>query len=195
MPATSSTATSTETPGSTWCSTRWRKTCAATRATTTAPIVRPLRRISERQVDRIKRLGAIVSGNPYYTTALADNYSKVASVPNAPTRWCAWATSSEPAFPIRTTPICRWLPGSRFSSCIVESTGPRSPDASRVKTSGQPRGALRAVTIDAAYSLQMEKEVGSIVPGQAGELHHPRRQSRDLRRREDQGHRGLGNGS
>jgi adenine deaminase len=26
-------------------------------------------------------------------------------------------------------------------------------------------GALKAVTLDAAYSLQMEKEVGSIVPG------------------------------
>ena len=33
------------------------------------------------QVARIKRLGAIVSGNSYYTTALADNYTRLASVP------------------------------------------------------------------------------------------------------------------
>jgi imidazolonepropionase-like amidohydrolase len=26
-------------------------------------------------------------------------------------------------------------------------------------------GALKAITLDAAYSMQMEKEVGSIVPG------------------------------
>lgn len=29
------------------------------------------------QIDRIKRLGAIVSGNPYYVTMLADRYSEV----------------------------------------------------------------------------------------------------------------------
>jgi len=67
------------------------------------------------QIDRIKRLGVIVSGNPYYVTMLADKYGKEGLGPERATTWCAWATSNVPASPTRITPICRWRPASRCS--------------------------------------------------------------------------------
>jgi hypothetical protein len=40
------------------------------------------------QVARIKQLGCLVSGNPYYVTSLADNYSKVGLGPQRESRTC-----------------------------------------------------------------------------------------------------------
>lgn len=118
------------------------------------------------QVDRIKRLGAIVSGNPYYAAALADNYSRVGLGPE------------------RANPMVRLGDVERAGiSYSLHSDMPMAPAqplylmycaVNRITQSGRVadgtqrtsrEGALRAVTLDAAYSLQLEKEVGSIVPG------------------------------
>jgi hypothetical protein len=118
------------------------------------------------QVARIKRLGAIVSGNPYYPVALADNYR---------------ANGLDPA---RADNMVRMGDVERAGvSFSYHSDMPMAPGqplllmwsgVNRVTNDGNVRGpeqrvsrmgALKAVTLDAAYSLQMEKEVGSIVPG------------------------------
>ena len=118
------------------------------------------------QVSRIKRLGAIVSGNPYYPVALADNYR------------------SSGLDPERADPMVRMGDVERAGiSYSFHSDMPMAPGqplflmwsgVNRVTNEGNLRGpeqrvsrlgALKAVTLDAAYSLQMEKEVGSIAPG------------------------------
>jgi predicted amidohydrolase YtcJ len=118
------------------------------------------------QVSRIKRLGAIVSGNPYYPVALADNYR---------------ANGLDPE---RADPMVRMGDVERAGiSYSFHSDMPMAPGqplflmwsgVNRVTNEGNLRGpeqrvsrlgALKAVTLDAAYSLQMEKQVGSIVPG------------------------------
>jgi len=118
------------------------------------------------QVDRIKRLGAIVSGNPYYPVALADNYR------------------SNGLDPERADPMTRLGDVERAGiSYSLHSDMPMAPGAplflmwcavNRVTNDGNVRGpeqrvsrigALKAVTLDAAYSLQMEEDVGSIEPG------------------------------
>ena len=118
------------------------------------------------QVARIQRLGAIVSGNPYYPVALADNYR---------------ANGLDPE---RADPMVRMGDVERAGiSYSFHSDMPMAPGqplflmwsgVNRVTNEGNLRGpeqrvsrlgALKAVTLDAAYSLQMEKEVGSIVPG------------------------------
>lgn len=118
------------------------------------------------QVDRIKRLGAIVSGNPYYVRALADNYSEVGLGPER-------ADSM-----VRMGDVERL--GISFSYHSDMPMAPADPlflmwcGVNRITTSGRiaapdqrvsREAALRAVTIDAAYSLKMEKEIGSIVAG------------------------------
>jgi hypothetical protein len=118
------------------------------------------------QVARIKRLGAIVSGNPYYPVALADNYR---------------ANGLDPQ---RADPMVRMGDVERAGiSYSYHSDMPMAPGqplflmwsgVNRVTNDGNLRGpeqrvsrlgALKAVTLEAAYSLQMENEVGSIVPG------------------------------
>jgi len=118
------------------------------------------------QVARIKMLGAIVSGNPYYPIALADNYR---------------ANGLDPA---RADPMVRMGDVERSGiSYSFHSDMPMAPGqplflmwagVNRVTNDGNVRapeqsvsrlGALKAVTIDAAYSLRLEKDVGSIVPG------------------------------
>jgi len=118
------------------------------------------------QVVRIKRLGAIVSGNPYYPVALADNYR------------------SNGLDPARADPMVRMGDVERAGiSFSYHSDMPMAPGqplllmwagVNRITNDGNLRGpeqrvsrmgALDAVTLDAAYSLQLEKEVGSIVPG------------------------------
>jgi len=118
------------------------------------------------QVARITRLGAIVSGNPYYPVALADNYR---------------ANGLDPE---RADPMVRMGDVERAGiSFSYHSDMPMAPGqplllmwagVNRITNDGNLRGpqqrvsrlgALKAVTLDAAYSLQLEKEVGSIVPG------------------------------
>jgi predicted amidohydrolase YtcJ len=118
------------------------------------------------QVDRIKRLGAIVSGNPYYPVALADNYRtngldperadimvRMGDVERAGISYSYHADMPmAPAQPL----FLMWAGVNR----ITNEGNVRGPEqrVSRL-------GALKAVTIEAAYSLRMEKDVGSIVPG------------------------------
>lgn len=118
------------------------------------------------QVDRIRKLGAIVSGNPYYPVALADNYR---------------ANGLDPA---RADPMVRMGDVERAGiSYSFHSDMPMAPGqplylmwtaVNRLTPDGNVRapeqrvsrlGALKAVTSDAAYSLRLEEDVGSIEPG------------------------------
>jgi len=118
------------------------------------------------QVARIKRLGAIVSGNPYYPVALADNYRVNGLDPE------------------RADPMVRMGDVEKAAvSYSFHSDMPMAPGqplflmwsaVNRVTNDGNLRGpeqrvsrlgALKAVTLDAAYSMQLEKDVGSIVSG------------------------------
>lgn len=123
------------------------------------------------QVERIKTLGAIVSGNPYYVTALADQYSEVGLGPEradtmvrlgdlsrAGVRWSLHSDMPmAPADPL----FLMW--------CAVT----RQTTSGRVAAPDQTvsvEEALRGVTIEAAYSLKMEDEIGSLVAGKRANL-------------------------
>lgn len=118
------------------------------------------------QVKRIARLGAIVSANPYYTVALADQYSAFGVGPQR-------AESM-----VRLGDVAR--AGISFSLHSDMPMAPARPlflmwaAVNRSTFSGRVAGpeqrisvedALKAVTLDAAYSLQLEDEIGSISPG------------------------------
>jgi predicted amidohydrolase YtcJ len=118
------------------------------------------------QVVRIKRLGAIVSGNPYYPVALADNYRTNGLDPE------------RADIMVRMGDVER--AGISYSYHSDMPMAPAQPlflmwsGVNRITNNGNVRGpeqrvsrlgALKAVTIAAAYSLRMENEVGSILPG------------------------------
>lgn len=118
------------------------------------------------QIARIARLGAIVSANPYYTVGFADKYGEFGL---GPQRADAMVRSA--------SVLKRHIPLSFHSDLPM---GPSSPlnflwaAVNRVTPSGRVAGpeerisvedALRAVTIEAAYSWRKESELGSIIPG------------------------------
>lgn len=121
---------------------------------------------TEEQIDRIARLGAIVSANSYYPVGFADKY---ATHGLGPGRADVMVRSA--------SVLRRGIPLSFHSDLPM---GPADPltlawcAVNRLTPSGRVAGpeqcisvhdALRAVTIEAAYSWRMEHELGSIAPG------------------------------
>ena len=123
---------------------------------------------TEEQIDRIARLGCIVSANPYYPVGFADQYAahglgaqradsmvRAASVLR---RGIPLSLHSDlpmgPAAPLQLASFAvnRRTPGGRVA-------GPEQ----RISV----HDALRGITIEAAYSWRMEAELGSISPGKA----------------------------
>jgi predicted amidohydrolase YtcJ len=118
------------------------------------------------QVERIKRLGAIVSANAYYTTALADNYSKAGLGPERANSMVRMGDVERAGISYSYHSDMPMAPAQPLflMHCGVN----RTTQSGRVAAPEQRvsrEGALKAVTLEAAYSLQMEKEIGSIVPG------------------------------
>jgi predicted amidohydrolase YtcJ len=118
------------------------------------------------QVARIQRLGAIVSGNPYYTTALADNYSKVGLGPERADNMVRMGDVERAGISYSYHSDMPMAPAQPLflMHCGVN----RTTQSGRVAAPDQRvsrEGALKAVTIEAARSLQMEKDIGSIVSG------------------------------
>ena len=118
------------------------------------------------QVVRIKALGAIVSGNPYYVTALADQYGKVGLGPERADEMVrlgdlsragiSWSLHSDmpmaPAHPL----FLMW--------CAVNRRTPSGRVAAPEQRVSVEQ-ALRGITSEAAFSLKLETEVGTISPG------------------------------
>ena len=126
---------------------------------------------TEEQVDRISRLGAIVSANPYYPVGFADKYGK-------------WGLGPERADAmVRSASVLqRGIPLSFHSDlpmCPADPMLMASFAVNRVTKSGRVAGpeqriglhdALRAVTIEAAFSWGREDELGSIEVGKIANL-------------------------
>jgi hypothetical protein len=118
------------------------------------------------QVARIKAQGAIVSGNPYYPVALADNYrvngldparaDSMVRLGDVEKAGVSYSFHSDMPMAPGQPLFLMWAAVNR----VTNDGNVRGPEqrVSRL-------GALKAVTLDAAYSLQLEKDVGSIVPG------------------------------
>lgn len=123
------------------------------------------------QTQRIKNLGAIVSGNPYYVAALADQYSEVGLGPeradsmvrlgDVSRAGISWSLHSDMPMAPGDPLFLMWCAVNR----ITASGRVAGPDQ-RVGV----EAALRGVTIEAAYSLKLEDEIGSIEPGKRANL-------------------------
>ncbi|NNC55539.1 MAG: amidohydrolase family protein, partial [Pseudomonadales bacterium] len=123
------------------------------------------------QLARWAVLGGIVSANPYYVTALAEHYARH-GIGKART------DNMVPLGDLRNNNI-------RFALHSDMPMAPASPlflawaAVNRLNAAGEVVGerhrisvdeALRAITIDAAYSIRQEQEVGSIRVGKKANL-------------------------
>ena len=121
---------------------------------------------TEAQIDRIARVGAIVSANSYYPVGFADKY---ATHGLGPARADAMVRSA--------SVLRRGIPLSFHSDLPMAPSNPLMLAwcaVNRLTPSGRVVGpeqrisvhdALRAVTIEAAYSWRMERDLGSITAG------------------------------
>lgn len=118
------------------------------------------------QVARIRRLGAIGSGNPYYPVALADTYRVQGLGPERADAMVRMGDVERAGLSFSYHSDMPMAPGQPLFliwagvNRITNNGNLRGP-----KQRVSPLAALRAVTLNAAYSLRLEKEVGSIVPG------------------------------
>jgi predicted amidohydrolase YtcJ len=118
------------------------------------------------QVARIQRLGAIVSGNPYYPVALADNYRVHGLGPERADAMVRMGDVERAGISYSYHSDMPMAPGQPLF--LIWAGVNRITNDGNVRGAEQrvsPLGALRAVTLDAAYSLRLENQVGSIVPG------------------------------
>jgi predicted amidohydrolase YtcJ len=126
---------------------------------------------TEEQAKRIGELDALVSAQPYYLYALGEKYAEVGLGPERAHYMVRLKSlldngvkvslhsdfTMAPAEPLRLA----WVAVNRLSAS-GEVLGPEE----RITVDQ----ALRAITIDAAYAIRMEDEVGSIAPGKTADF-------------------------
>ncbi len=118
------------------------------------------------QVNRAARLGAIVSANPYYVTALAGRYDDVGLGPERAARMVPLGDAKAAGMSISfhsDMPMAPAKPLQLAWSAVnrITAEGDVSGPDQRVDIDT----ALKAITIDAAHSIRLENEIGSITPG------------------------------
>lgn len=118
------------------------------------------------QVTRAGRMGCIVSANPYYVTALAGRYAEVGLGPDRAARMVPLADAKAAGMSISLHSDMPMAPAKPMQ--LVWSA------VNRITAEGEVAGpsqridletALKGITIDAAYSIRLEDEIGSITPG------------------------------
>jgi predicted amidohydrolase YtcJ len=123
------------------------------------------------QVARWIKMGGIVSSNPYYVTALAGRYAKLGIGPERSANIAAHGDvvknngslsfhSDMPMAPAKPLQLV-WAAITRLTA-EGDVAGPQHKVPLDI--------ALKAITIDAAYSIQMEDRVGSIAVGKDANL-------------------------
>jgi predicted amidohydrolase YtcJ len=121
---------------------------------------------TEEQIARIARLGAIVSANPYYPVGFADKFSEFGLGPQRANTMVRSASVLKRHIPLSFHSDLPMGPSAplNFVWCSVNRVTPSGRVAAPEERIGV-EDALRAVTIEAAYSWQKETELGSICPG------------------------------
>lgn len=119
----------------------------------------------------MKRLGVIASANPYYVTALADAYAKEGLGPQRADNMVRLGDFERAGVSYSLHSDMPMAPGQPLflMHCAVN----RTTVSGRVAGPDQRASrfaALKGVTLNAAHSLRMENDVGSIVPGKLANL-------------------------
>lgn len=121
---------------------------------------------TEAQVERIARLGAIVSANPYYPIGFADKYSAVGLGPERADAMVRSGSVVRAGIPLSFHSDLPMGPAdpllmASFAVNRITPSGRVAAPEQRISV----QDGLEAVTIGAAHSWQREADLGSIEPG------------------------------
>jgi len=123
---------------------------------------------TEDQVDRIAELGCIVSANSYYPVGFADRYAVHGLGPERADTMVRAASVLRRGIPLSLHSDLPMGPAAplMLAWCAANRTTPGGRTVAPEQRISVP-DALRAVTLEAAYSWRMERELGSISVGKA----------------------------
>lgn len=120
----------------------------------------------EDQIDELKKLGVIVSANPYYVTGFGERWAEVGLGPERAHAMARLGPVEKAGISVSLhsdMPIAPADPLFLVWSAVTRET--LSGNALRPDLAMTLDGALRAITIEAAYSWGMEDSLGSIEVG------------------------------
>jgi predicted amidohydrolase YtcJ len=118
------------------------------------------------QIDRIKELGLIVSANPYYVTVLSDLYSKVGVGYERSQEMVRLGDVVRANIPLSLHSDMPMAPASPL--VLMHAAVNRINYANKVAGPNQRISALNAlkgVTLNAAYTINLEEDYGSVTVG------------------------------
>jgi len=126
---------------------------------------------TDEQVRDLAELGASISANPYYVTALADRYSGAGLGPERADEMVRLGSVAKTPMAIGLHSDMPMAPADPLFLvwCAVNRTTLSGRTAAPEQRIGVER-ALRAVTIESAFFLRKERELGSIAPGKVADF-------------------------
>jgi predicted amidohydrolase YtcJ len=126
---------------------------------------------TDEQVKQLADLGAIISANPYYASALADKYSEFGLGPERANSMVRLGSAVRNGISISLHSDMPMAPADPLFLmwCAVNRTTASGRTAGPDQRIIAEKG-LRAVTIEAAYSIELEQEIGSIKVGKKADL-------------------------
>jgi predicted amidohydrolase YtcJ len=121
---------------------------------------------TDEQIARLKELGAIISVNPYYVTGFGEKFGEIGLGPERAHAMVRLGTAEDLGISVSLHSDMPMAPSDPLFlawSAVTRQTNEGTtlrPDLALSRDA-----ALRAITIDAAYSWRMEDSLGSIRPG------------------------------
>lgn len=126
---------------------------------------------NERLNRRVAELGAAVSANPYYVTFLGDTYSKVGLGPDRARRITPVRGLVDRGVLVALHSDFGMAPADPLALAWAAITRQTLSGRKMTPPGGLTREeALRAITVDAAHHLGLEKEIGSIEAGKLADF-------------------------
>lgn len=121
---------------------------------------------TDEQIQQLKELGAIISANPYYVTGFGNKFGEIGLGPKRAHAMVRLGTVEKAGISVSLHSDMPMAPADPlFLAWSAATRDTNEGNTLRPDLALSRHAALRAITIDAAYSWRMEDSLGSIKPG------------------------------
>jgi len=126
---------------------------------------------TDEQSRRMAKLGALVSANPYYLYTLGDKYSEIGLGPERASGIFRGASLTKAGVPLSLHSDFTMAPAAPLTlAWVAANRQTASGKVMKPELKLSLDEALRAITIEAAFAIQMEDSIGSIEVGKKADF-------------------------